>query len=121
MRTHNHKTMLRANDDVIDRNMNQLYEKSNEAHDGKSDRCGHGNFLELCNLGIRISFIFCLFVSIRDKNQNEKEGPGLFKQWKYKRIIRPVLRITKIISISSKHFYLSCLVWYIFLQDEQNL
>ena len=84
MRTHNHKTMLRANDDVIDRNMNQLYEKSNEAHDGKSDRCGHGNFLELCNLGIRISFIFCLFASIRDKNQNEKEGPGLFKQWKYK-------------------------------------
>ena len=71
--------MLRANDDVIDRNMNQLYEKTNEAHDGKSDRCGHGNFLELCNLGIRISFIFCLFVSIRDKNQNEKEGTGLFK------------------------------------------
>ena len=29
--------MLRASDDVIDWNMNQLYKKSNEVHDGKSD------------------------------------------------------------------------------------
>ena len=60
--------MLRANDDVIDRNMNQLYEKSNEAHDGKSDRCGHGNFLEFCNLEIRISIVVLCSLFIRDKN-----------------------------------------------------
>lgn len=27
--------------------MNQLHEEPNEAHDGKSDSCGHGDLLEL--------------------------------------------------------------------------
>ena len=49
--------MLRANDDVIDRNMNQLYEKSNEAHDSESDCSGDSNLLKLCKLKIRISIV----------------------------------------------------------------
>ena len=49
--------MLRANDDVIDRNMNQLYEKSNEAHDSESDCSGDSNLLKLCKLKIGISIV----------------------------------------------------------------
>lgn len=34
-------------DDVVDGDVDEFDEEADEAHDGKPDRCGHGNFLEL--------------------------------------------------------------------------
>ena len=39
---------INLHNNVVDRDVNQLDEKSNEAHDSKSNSSGHGNFLELC-------------------------------------------------------------------------
>jgi len=44
--------LLRANNDVVDGNVNQLDEKSNESHDEEADRGGQSNLLEL--FGIRL-------------------------------------------------------------------
>ena len=32
--------------DVVDWDVDKFDEETNEAHDGKPDRCGHGNLLE---------------------------------------------------------------------------
>ena len=37
---------LGAHDDVVDGNVDQLNEESDEAHDGESDGGGHGDFLK---------------------------------------------------------------------------
>ena len=36
-----------SDDDVVDGNVDQLDEKSNESHESKSDSCSDGNLLEL--------------------------------------------------------------------------
>lgn len=33
-------------DDVVDRDVNEFDEETNETHDGKSNGCGHGDLLE---------------------------------------------------------------------------
>ena len=38
--------ILRSNDDVIDRNMDEFDKKSNESHNCKPNSCGNGNLLE---------------------------------------------------------------------------
>ena len=40
---------LRADDDVVDGDVDQLDEEPDEAHDGEADGCGHSDLLELCN------------------------------------------------------------------------
>lgn len=37
---------LTTNNDVVDRDVNELDEETDETHDGKPNRCGHGNLLE---------------------------------------------------------------------------
>lgn len=32
--------------DVVDGDVDEFDEETDETHDGKPDRCGHGNFLE---------------------------------------------------------------------------
>jgi hypothetical protein len=39
-------TVLGSNDDVVDGDVDELNEKSNETHDGKANSCGHSNLLE---------------------------------------------------------------------------
>lgn len=34
--------------DVVDGNVDEFDKEANESHDGKTDSCGHGNFLEFC-------------------------------------------------------------------------
>ena len=38
---------LRANDNVIDGNMDEFNEETNETHDGKADGSGHSDLLKL--------------------------------------------------------------------------
>jgi hypothetical protein len=38
---------LSSDNDVVDGNVDQLDEESDEAHDGETDGCGYGNLLEL--------------------------------------------------------------------------
>ena len=42
--------MAYLHNDIVDGNMNELDEEANESHDGKTDGCGNGDLLELCNL-----------------------------------------------------------------------
>ena len=42
------KTSLWADDDIVDGDVDQLDEESDEAHDGESDGGGDSDFLELC-------------------------------------------------------------------------
>lgn len=45
----NRKTIFQANlhNDVVNGDVDELDEEPNEAHDGETDRCGHGNLLKL--------------------------------------------------------------------------
>ena len=42
------KTILWADDDIVDGDVDQLDEESDEAHDGESDGGGDSDLLELC-------------------------------------------------------------------------
>jgi len=43
---------LRAHNNVVDGNVDELDEEANEAHDGKTYRCCHGNLLVLLPVGL---------------------------------------------------------------------
>ena len=45
------KRTLRADDDVVDGNVDELDEETNEAHDGESDGGGHRDLLVLLPVG----------------------------------------------------------------------
>lgn len=47
---------LTTNNDVVDGDVNEFDEEADEAHDGKPNRCGHGNFLEFFSVGFCASF-----------------------------------------------------------------
>ena len=49
LRRHREVGQLRADDDVVDGDVDQLDEEPDEAHDGEADGCGHSDLLELCN------------------------------------------------------------------------
>lgn len=43
-------------DDVVDWDVDEFYEESNEAHDAESDSCSDSNLLELTTVGFRAPF-----------------------------------------------------------------
>lgn len=45
---------LRSHNDIVDRDVDQFDEESNESHDGEADGRGYGDLLKLCKTtGIR--------------------------------------------------------------------
>ena len=42
-------TTLRADDDVVDGNVDQFDKEADESHDSETDSGGNGDLLELCN------------------------------------------------------------------------
>ena len=42
--------MASTHNNVVDRDMDELNEEADEAHDSEADAGGHGDLLELCNV-----------------------------------------------------------------------
>ena len=47
-RNTNISTITNLHNDVVDGNVDQFDKETDEAHDGKSNSCCHGNLLKLC-------------------------------------------------------------------------